>query len=80
MFKGIQGSIMKIDDVTRGMKVYVPNCYSPHEYKLGIVMGIRSIRVNDRWMRYVVLKMRDKNKHYYITSRWARVLREQNYG
>lgn len=61
---------MKLNEIRKEMRVWIINCYGGKRQSARVV-GIRHIRVNNRWLRYVALLVKQK----YFTTRWARDLR-----
>ena len=74
---------MRLNEITNRMKVWIIDCYGGKR-RPATVIGFRTLRVNNRWLRYVSVRLHkqrnSKNNfgfnHYYYTDCWARNLRE----
>lgn len=64
---------MRLSEIKKEMQVGIVNPYNA-KLQSATVIGIRHIRVNNRWLRYISLFFKIKGRKYYTTA-WARNLR-----
>jgi hypothetical protein len=70
----MNGKCMRLNEIKRGMFVWMISPYN-NQKKPATVIGLRHLKVNGRWMRYVSLSYEFNNCKYYTTA-WARNLRK----
>jgi hypothetical protein len=66
---------MRLDEIEEGMKVWVIGCYGSKSWP-ATVLGIRFVHIENRWLRYVALLVKDHHGRQHHAISWARNLRK----